>query len=413
MEHEQRCDATDHLKVFVELLEELAIFGDAIVEGERVIILLSSLPDRFSTLVTALEAHEKIPAWEVVTERLLNEERRQRGGRGTSDFSEKLLVTQVLLSTCATSKVNFHLTLIYLLLRSLQKKLSVLLAPSLKKKKHEDSEGELELRRSTRNRAAPDRFGEWVCFAQDKFDVPANLEEALHGPESKLWKAAMEEEMASMNINNVWSLVERTKNKKPIWCKWIFKKKTGPDGNVCSCKARLVAQGYAQKFGVDYDETFSPVSLYGLKQSPKCWNTALDGHLKQLGFKQSKNDACIYTRVSNKGLCIIAVYVDDIIIASDCLDEINEVKSCLSAKYKMKDLGKLSYFLGVSVMQTKNEVFLEQSAYTKALLSRFDMDNANSVATPVDVTVDLVTTSDEVGECDKNLYQSAVGSLLY
>ncbi|KAF2359200.1 Reverse transcriptase RNA-dependent DNA polymerase [Trinorchestia longiramus] len=339
--------------------------------------------------------------------------------------------------------------------------------------KHEDSKGELELRRSTRNRAAPDRFGEWVCFAQDKFDVPANVEEALHGPESKLWKAAMEEEMASMNINNVWSLVECLKNKKPIRCKWIFKKKTGPDGNVCSYKAWLVAQGYAQKFGVDYNETFSPVvrfesvcavlalaakhnlqlhhmdvataflngelseetyltqpegfvsegnenlvctlskSLYGLKQFPKCWNTALDGHLKQLGFKQSKNDACIYPRVSNKGLCIIAVYVDDIIIPSDCLDEINEVKSCLSAKYKMKDLGKLSYFLGVSVMQTKNEVFLEQSAYTKALLSRFGMDKANSVATPVDVNVEPVTTSDEVEECDKDLYQSAVGSLLY
>ncbi|KAF2347760.1 Reverse transcriptase RNA-dependent DNA polymerase [Trinorchestia longiramus] len=137
-------------------------------------------------------------------------------------------------------------------------------------------------------------------------------------------------------------------------------------------------------------------------------SAALDGHLKQLGFKQSKNDACIYTRVSNKGLCIIAVYVDDIIIASDCLDEINEVKSCLSAKYKMKDLGKYIYFLGVSVMQTKNEVFLEQSAYTKALLSRFGLDNANSVATPIDVNADLVTTSDEVEECDKDLYQSAV-----
>ncbi|KAF2350629.1 Reverse transcriptase RNA-dependent DNA polymerase [Trinorchestia longiramus] len=275
--------------------------------------------------------------------------------------------------------------------------------------KHEDSEGELELHRSTRNRAAPDTFGEWLCFAQDKFDVPANVEEPLHGPESKLWKAAMEEEMASMNINNVWSLVKCPKNKKPIRCKWIFKKKTGPDGNVCSYKARLVAQGCVRKFGVDYDETFSPVvrfesvlavlalvannnlqlhhidvataflndvlseeiyltqsegfvsegnenlvcrlnkSLYGLKQSPKCWNTALDGHLKQLGFKQFKNDACIYTHVSNKGLCIIAMYVDDIIIASNCIDEINEIKSCLSAKYKMKDLGKLSYFLGTCV----------------------------------------------------------------
>ncbi|KAF2347048.1 hypothetical protein FHG87_022196 [Trinorchestia longiramus] len=81
----------DHLKVFVELFEELAIIADAIVEEERVIILVSSLPDRFSTLVTALEANEKIPAWEVVTERLLNEERRQRGGPGSSDSSEKLL----------------------------------------------------------------------------------------------------------------------------------------------------------------------------------------------------------------------------------------------------------------------------------------------------------------------------------
>ncbi|KAF2347127.1 Zinc finger CCHC-type [Trinorchestia longiramus] len=85
----------DHLKVFVELFEELAIIGDAIgiVEEECVIILLSSLLDRFSTLVTALQANEKIPAWEFVTERLLNEERRQRGGPGTSNSSEKLLVS--------------------------------------------------------------------------------------------------------------------------------------------------------------------------------------------------------------------------------------------------------------------------------------------------------------------------------
>ncbi|KAF2346185.1 hypothetical protein FHG87_023061 [Trinorchestia longiramus] len=64
--------------------------------------------------------------------------------------------------------------------------------------------------------------------------------------------------------------------------------------------------------------------------------------------------------------------------------------------------------MGVGVMQTKNEVLLKQSAYTKALLSRFGMDKENSVATPVDVNADLVTTSDEVEDCDKDLYQSAV-----
>ncbi|KAF2354041.1 hypothetical protein FHG87_015202 [Trinorchestia longiramus] len=60
-----------------------------------------------------------------------------------------------------------------------------------------------------------------------------------------------------------------------------------------------------------------------------------------------------------------------------------------------------------------NLMFLERSAYTKALLSRFGMDKANSVATPVDINADLIRTSDEVEDCDKDLYQSAVGSLLY
>ncbi|KAF2347070.1 hypothetical protein FHG87_022175 [Trinorchestia longiramus] len=67
--------------------------------------------------------------------------------------------------------------------------------------------------------------------------------------------------------------------------------------------------------------------------------------------------------------------------------------------------------MGVGVMQTKNAVFLEQSAYTKALLSRIGKDKANSVATPVDVNTDLVTTSDEVEVCDEDLYQSAVGNV--
>ncbi|KAF2347132.1 hypothetical protein FHG87_022111 [Trinorchestia longiramus] len=77
-------------------------------EEERVISLLSSLPDRFSTLVTALEANEKIPSWDVVTERLLNEERKQRGGRGTSDSSKKLLFLKQLELFCLTQSSPKH-----------------------------------------------------------------------------------------------------------------------------------------------------------------------------------------------------------------------------------------------------------------------------------------------------------------
>ncbi|KAF2368809.1 hypothetical protein FHG87_000437 [Trinorchestia longiramus] len=166
------------LKVCVELFEELAIIGDAMEEEERVIILLSSLPDRFSTLVTALEAHEKIPAWEVVTERLLNEDRRQRGGPGTSDSSEKIAklacnlisVTQNAecgkethfnKSTCEIVDENNEL-IVAGHKKEPSKEIECVPWSFSQEEKHEDSEGELELRRSTRNRAAPDRFGGWV-----------------------------------------------------------------------------------------------------------------------------------------------------------------------------------------------------------------------------------------------------------
>ncbi|KAF2364394.1 hypothetical protein FHG87_004851 [Trinorchestia longiramus] len=157
----------DHLKVFVELFEELAIIGDAMEEEERVIILLSSLPDGFSTLATALEANEKIPAWEVVTERLLNEERRHRGGPGTSDSSEKLLsgtrvyrlydfnAKKVLLSRDGVFNESQFMSFE----KEPSKEIKCVPCSFPQEEKHEDSEGELELRRSTRNRAAPDRFG--------------------------------------------------------------------------------------------------------------------------------------------------------------------------------------------------------------------------------------------------------------
>ena len=183
---------------------------------------------------------------------------------------------------------------------------------------------------------------------------PTSVEEALSGQEAAKWKEAMQREMESIASNNVWTLVESPKDRKPISSKWVFKRKIGPDGSVCSYKARLVAQGFSQKIGIDYDETFSPVvrfesirtllaiaaqhglhvhqmdvssaflngdlseelymkqpegciengnaklvcklskSIYGLKQAPKCWNSSLDSCLKELKFQQSNSDPCLY-----------------------------------------------------------------------------------------------------------------------
>ena len=89
--------------------------------------------------------------------------------------------------------------------------------------------------------------------------MPSNVEEALSGPEALLWNKAIQKELESMEKNQVWELVKLPADKVAVGSKWVFKRKTDCDGEVLEYKARLVAQGFSQKFGTDYDETFSPV----------------------------------------------------------------------------------------------------------------------------------------------------------
>ncbi|KAF2349144.1 hypothetical protein FHG87_020101 [Trinorchestia longiramus] len=265
----------DHLKVFVELFEELAIIGDAMEEEERVIILLSSLADWFSTLVTVLEAHEKIPAWEVVTERLLNEERRQRDGPGTSDSSDKLLVS------------------------------------------------------FKRNKKLIKGF---ECGKEGHIKKQRRVYEERLKKENRAFQATKAVDARSSSTGET-----------------IMFTSAFPIGNV-DCDSWIVDSGATQHMC----NKKSQFSSYSDLSSPVRVEMGDGRALKGVG------------------------------------------------------VGDVRLKITLPNMQTKNEVFLEQSAYTKCLFSWFGMDNANSVATPVDVNADLVTTSDEVEEYDKDLYQSAV-----
>ena len=123
------------------------------------------------------------------------------------------------------------------------------------------------LRRFGRVPRQPDRYFSFLVHDGDPIELDENDEDpitymdALQRSDSEKWLEAMKSEMESMEINSVWTLVDPPEGVKPIGCKWIFKRKRGADGKVETYKARLVAKGYRQRYGIDYDETFSPVVM--------------------------------------------------------------------------------------------------------------------------------------------------------
>ena len=340
----------------------------------------------------------------------------------------------------------------------------------------ESTQNESSLRRSTRERQPPNYYGTWINATQaiEQYCDPTTFEEAIISPNKEKWLVAMDKEMASLKANDVYELVELPKNRQTVGSKWVYKRKFKSDGSVERFKSRLVAKGFSQKAGQDYDETFSPVvrfesirsivgfavqndmmlhqmdvtsaflngdlqeevymdqpegfevkgqehlvyklkrSLYGLKQAPRCWNMTLDHLLKSMGFVQTKSDPCLY--ISSEGeLCIIAVYVDDILLATKSEKKMKDVKNRLSAEFEVKDLGDLQYLLGVSVIQNHKEksVWIGQPTYTLNVLEKFGLKDAKPVTTPVCVGSKLTKAKEDDELVDESLYQSAVGSLQY
>ncbi|GJS35624.1 ribonuclease H-like domain-containing protein [Tanacetum coccineum] len=150
-------------------------------------------------------------------------------------------------------------------------------------------------------------------------------------------------EMNALHRNDTWDIMDFPKDRKAIGSKWIFKIKFKSSGEIDIYKARLAAQGFGQKEGIDYEETFSPVvkmvtarcllnvavsnswrkSLYGLKQAPRQWNAKLTSALIENGFSQSKSDYSLYTKSDKDVFLTLLVYVDDIIITGNNVIDIN------------------------------------------------------------------------------------------
>jgi hypothetical protein len=153
-------------------------------------------------------------------------------------------------------------------------------------------------------------------------------------------------------------------------------------------------------------------ALYGLRQAPRAWNSKLDAELHNLGFRKCKSEYGLYTRAREKQRLIVGVYVDDLIIVGESIQEVSLFKSEMKHVFRMSDLGALSYYLGIEVRQDPQGIWLCQSSYAMKLLERTGMKNCNSCAVPMEAKMKLSKDSD-ANPVDPTEYQSLIGSLRY
>jgi len=279
------------------------------------------------------------------------------------------------------------------------------------------------------------RYG---CFTSS--GEPQYLEEALN---NKDWKEAMDNEYMALMRNKTWHLVPPRKGINIIDCKLIYKVKRKADGSLDRYKARLVAKGFKQRYGIDYEDTFSSVvkpttirivlslaiskgwimrqldvhnaflhgfleeevymrqppgyedksspdyickldkALYGLKQAPRAWYSRLSTKLQELGFKSSKADTSLFFYNSGRVIMFILVYVDDIILVSSCHGAVPELLKDLNKDFALKDLGELHYFLGIEVNKIRNGILMTQEKYVNDVLQRVGMKDCKPMTTPL------------------------------
>ena len=300
---------------------------------------------------------------------------------------------------------------------------------------------------------------------------PTKVDEAFLEPE---WIQAMQEELHQFELNNVWELVKRPDPRKHniIGTKWIYRNKQDENGLVVRNKARLVAQGYTQVEGIDFDETFAPVArleairillayanhhditlyqmdvksaflngkleeevyvaqppgfedpkhpdkvfrlnkaLYGLKQAPRAWYDTLKEFLMKKGFKPGSLDPTLFTKSYDGELFVCQIYVDDIIFG--CTDQrySDEFAYMMSEEYQMSMMGELKFFLGLQIRQQRNGIFISQEKYLKDVLRKFGMQDCKGVKIPMPTNGHLCTDENGI-DFDHKVYRSMIGSLLY
>ncbi|GKA17452.1 zinc finger, CCHC-type containing protein [Tanacetum coccineum] len=317
-----------------------------------------------------------------------------------------------------------------------------------------------------------DQVGSQYSYCYSIEEDPRTYNEAMQSRDSAFWKEAIDDEIGSIMENNTWILSDLPPGCKPLGCKWIFKRKMKVDGTIDKFKARLVIQGFRQKEGIDYFDTYAPVarittirlllalaaihnlvihqmdvkttflngdldeevymkqpegfvmpgnehkvcklvkSLYGLKQAPKQWHQKFDEVVLSSGFLLNQSDKCVYSKFNRSGEgVIICLYVDDMLIFGTDQNQVDKTKKFLSSKFSMKDMGEADVILGIKIKRENKGIVTTQSYYIEKILKKFNREDCSPVSTPMDPVKKLKPNTGK--PVDQLEYSRAIGCLMY
>ncbi|GJS29239.1 retrovirus-related pol polyprotein from transposon TNT 1-94 [Tanacetum coccineum] len=286
------------------------------------------------------------------------------------------------------------------------------------------------------------------------------------------WIEAMQEELNEFERLKVWELVPRPDKVMVITLKWIYKVKLDELGGILKNKARLVARGYRQEEGIDFEESFAPVArleairiflafaahmnmvvyqmdvktaflngnlweevyvsqpdgfvdpdnpnhvyklkkaLYGLKQAPRAWYDMLSSFLISQDFSKGSVDPTLFICKEGKELLLVQVYVDDIIFVASTPELCDLFAKIMCSKFKMSMMGKISFFLGLQIFQNPRGIFINQSKYALESLKKYGFDFCDPVDTPM-VEKSKLNEDKEGKPINPSHYRGMIGTLLY
>ncbi|PKU66380.1 Retrovirus-related Pol polyprotein from transposon TNT 1-94 [Dendrobium catenatum] len=285
------------------------------------------------------------------------------------------------------------------------------------------------------------------------------------------WRQAMSDEFLALQRQGTWTLVSPPKS-SVLGCKWTYRTKHLADGSIAKYKARLVALGNHQEFGLDYNETFSPVAklptirilltialhydwqvhqldvdnaflhgtltetvymnqpkgfidptypnhvcrlnkaLYGLKQAPRQWYNTFTAYLISLGFANSISDPSLF--ILNKSDCklFLLIYVDDILFTGNNKTMLDNILAHLHSRFSIKHLGTAHQFLGIKIERQSTQYFLSQPQYAKSLIDMAQLSQCKPISNPTCTKLPQDMRPDPLLS-DSSLYRRLTGSLQY